>query len=1223
MQDYREFRKRCEIYRKKMQIGNRQSEVVYNLVTLMSGKSWDLVEDMTMDQMAADNAYDLLFERLDRGFKYDPLTELPDDFEQYFVRLQRKPHQTLQDYMNDYTRCERRLQMTHSVNLPEKVRAWWFLRRSGITKEQRQLILTNTGTGGLTIEEVMKSMSFILGQDSTLQSTSSSRWSRPPGKPVDTYYCDEDQTYDWAAGSDEVVMDPSPAYYGEDYDWDDWQDGATECAEDIAFVDHCEQVYDVDEFDDVFANYQDAKAKMNALRNSRGFYPVVAMLPPHVSGQSQGGQPRGKSSGKSKSKSKDEPHQVLLPEDTESHVGEHIDGGIQQLLDEVMVAEDTLDVSQPRQSVLPATTRQSDGKDEQEIGAVKRLHGHVLRKLQRQAEEACRVEDKMLQQGQSIDNASNAPGGKSRSSMAEDYPERLAKKLAQLMQADPDETPVLAAEDEDVDMPEVGKAAMNYVVRLHRNLGHPGSNVLCKMLEEVQATENVMTEYELEDLMNDENEEYEPTEPPSDQEARDDAIPEDEIPGAVLMYQNRRSEEMNQRPNSSASPSTEVPECPSIAGDDQEMKREMEDDIQESALKRARKAADIPDYMKKVMPVTIHKGLDDLCLLCFSDAAFNVRSDGSSQGGYIVVLTSQKALSGQQVPYNVLSWRSFKLIRVCRSSLSAESQACSTALDELMMVRSMLAMMLNPQLDPMAEATAAECGKSAIIIDAKALYDSLKKDGIGSSADKRAGIEILCIKEEIKRLKTELRWVSSERMLADGLTKIHARQQMTEMLKSGWLSIVHDESYTAAKKKNKEERQASTANTFGYTNQVAARISMVVALNHVAEATTMDNTQTEGEELGVVESAFFNYAFFVTALSLLLGVPMVAYGIYKCMCRLFQFIKYLYYQERLITMLRLENLELKEEAENSRKELARLRTRLVRMRVGLCFYTEGGTRWHVFNDCRSFRASSRVLNKDGLCRVCWERLQDETAGEDKIMQTNPVLESFGNAMTVRNNNSSRFGKWLQMTVSPSLSIESCTVTDYLLELTRVCSQGSKERNYHIFFQLIDARQSDELKSLGIMEAKDYAYLKNCLAKAPGIDDSRFFEELKDAFQGLGIGPKLQLEVFSIVAGLLLMGNVEFAEEGEAAKLTDESDSAPIKKASQVLGLELEALKSALLKRLIKVGKDVTAKPRTAPQARATADAVARLLRSFMNLAEYVYTMWTNVQLQVASFRHCN
>lgn len=215
--------------------------------------------------------------------------------------------------------------------------------------------------------------------------------------------------------------------------------------------------------------------------------------------------------------------------------------------------------------------------------------------------------------------------------------------------------------------------------------------------------------------------------------------------------------------------------------------------------------------------------------------------------------------------------------------------------------------------------------------------------------------------------------------------------------------------------------------------------------------------------------------------------------------------------------------------------------------------------------------------------------------QDKIMQTNPVLESFGNAMTVRNNNSSRFGKWLQMTVSPSLTIQSCTVTDYLLELTRVCSQGSKERNYHIFFQLIEARQSNELKSLEIMEPKDYAYLRGCLPKAPGIDDSRFFEELKEAFQGLGIDSKLQFEVFSIVTGILLMGNVDFKEEGEAAKLTDESDAAPIKKASKVLGVELEALKQAVLTRLLKVGKDVTAKPRTAAQARATADAVARLL----------------------------
>ena len=250
MQDYREFRKRCEIYRKKMQSGNHTSEVVYNLVTLMTGKAWDLVEDMTMDQMSGDDAYDLLFQRLDRGFPFDPLTELPDDVEQYFVKLQRKPQQTLQDYMNDYTRCERRLKVTHNVDLPEKVRAWWFLCRSGINKEKRQLILTNTGTTGLTIEEVMKSMSFILGQDSTLQSSSSTRWTRPMGKSVDTFYCDENaQQYDWTAGSQEFAIDPSPTYYGEDDEWDDWQDGSTEQFEDIASAKHCEQVYDVDEYD--------------------------------------------------------------------------------------------------------------------------------------------------------------------------------------------------------------------------------------------------------------------------------------------------------------------------------------------------------------------------------------------------------------------------------------------------------------------------------------------------------------------------------------------------------------------------------------------------------------------------------------------------------------------------------------------------------------------------------------------------------------------------------------------------------------------------------------------------------------------------------------------------------------------------------------------------------------------------------------------------------------
>ena len=197
--------------------------------------------------------------------------------------------------MNDYTRAERRLEVTHSVKLPEKVRAWWFLRRSGITKEQRQLILTNTGTSGLTIEDVMKAMSFILGQDSKLDS---GRWNRT-AKMSDAYYHDDGETqYDWAGHDDGVVTDP--AYYQDEYAGEDWaDDGQDYYGDEAYYAESGEAVYDVEEFDEVFANYQDAKAKLNALRTSRGFFPVVAIMP-DCAGSSPGNLVRSKGRGRGK-----------------------------------------------------------------------------------------------------------------------------------------------------------------------------------------------------------------------------------------------------------------------------------------------------------------------------------------------------------------------------------------------------------------------------------------------------------------------------------------------------------------------------------------------------------------------------------------------------------------------------------------------------------------------------------------------------------------------------------------------------------------------------------------------------------------------------------------------------------------------------------------------------------------------------------------------------------
>ncbi|CAE6924520.1 GIP [Symbiodinium sp. CCMP2592] len=231
-------------------------------------------------------------------------------------------------------------------------------------------------------------------------------------------------------------------------------------------------------------------------------------------------------------------------------------------------------------------------------------------------------------------------------------------------------------------------------------------------------------------------------------------------------------------------------------------------------------------------------GLDynvkDLCFLCFSDAAYGVRPDGSSQGGFMILLTHKKAMRGEPTDYNIMSWRSFKLPRVCRSSLSAEAQACSAAVDEMMLLRTMISLMLDPRQDPKDPATAKWVGEAAIVVDAKALYDALKRPGFNSQHDKRTGIEIICIQEELERQGATVRWVSSEVMLADGLTKIGARQSMVDKLASGRICLHFDPNFLAAKKKTPAERQSASDRAYG--SQVARKIAQVLAVNSLSTA---------------------------------------------------------------------------------------------------------------------------------------------------------------------------------------------------------------------------------------------------------------------------------------------------------------------------------------------------------------------------------------------------
>jgi len=213
--------------------------------------------------------------------------------------------------------------------------------------------------------------------------------------------------------------------------------------------------------------------------------------------------------------------------------------------------------------------------------------------------------------------------------------------------------------------------------------------------------------------------------------------------------------------------------------------------------------------------------------------------------------------------------------------------------------------------------------------------------------------------------------------------------------------------------------------------------------------------------------------------------------------------------------------------------------------------------------------------------------------QDKVMQTNPILESFGNAMTARNNNSSRFGKWMQIAVNlQSMKIIDCRVNDYLLELPRICSPAATERNYHVFFQLAHCRDRPELKALGIMEPKKYNYLSGCQEKAPGIDDDSFFQDLKNSFDGLGVTQDVQTEIFATVAGILALGNCDFADHGDECKSTDKS---ALNKAAEMLGVNPNVLEHPMLIRKIVVGKEVTEAPRNATQAKTVRDSLAKLI----------------------------
>ncbi|KAH9127251.1 hypothetical protein AeMF1_002429 [Aphanomyces euteiches] len=216
---------------------------------------------------------------------------------------------------------------------------------------------------------------------------------------------------------------------------------------------------------------------------------------------------------------------------------------------------------------------------------------------------------------------------------------------------------------------------------------------------------------------------------------------------------------------------------------------------------------------------------------------------------------------------------------------------------------------------------------------------------------------------------------------------------------------------------------------------------------------------------------------------------------------------------------------------------------------------------------------------------------------ERVLQSNPLMESFGNAKTSRNDNSSRFGKFSELQFNDEYELVGARCNTYLLEKSRVSTHGKGERNYHIFYQLLaapeDFRRRVELEQA---DPSIYPFLRG-VADDDGekirASDEEFFHRTVRGLTTLGISEEDQMSVFGIVAAILHLGRVDF--QGEEAKMV--ADPSTVAAISKLLGFDPQDFEQSLCTRQMSAGLDTYTVPRTMEQATNARTALSVALYS--------------------------
>ncbi|XP_057329275.1 myosin heavy chain, muscle isoform X21 [Microplitis mediator] len=215
--------------------------------------------------------------------------------------------------------------------------------------------------------------------------------------------------------------------------------------------------------------------------------------------------------------------------------------------------------------------------------------------------------------------------------------------------------------------------------------------------------------------------------------------------------------------------------------------------------------------------------------------------------------------------------------------------------------------------------------------------------------------------------------------------------------------------------------------------------------------------------------------------------------------------------------------------------------------------------------------------------------------EDQVVQTNPVLEAFGNAKTVRNDNSSRFGKFIRIHFGPSGKLAGADIETYLLEKARVISQQALERSYHIFYQMMSGSVKG-LKDMCFLTNNIYDYYNVSQGKItiPGMDDGEECQLTDQAFDVLGFTQEEKDNIYKITASVMHMGGMKFKQRGREEQAeadgTEEGE-----RVAKLLGVDCQDLYKNLLKPRIKVGNEFVTQGRNKDQVAYSVGAMSKAM----------------------------